>query len=75
MATRVLGDQATTQPPALAMAAGSVAISGLAAVGSILAYRSSRWWPFLLGLAITALPLILYVVLPGPPPIGGAGGD
>jgi hypothetical protein len=94
----ILSEEGATPSP-LALAAVSVAVSGVAfvallllapwatewlwsgfalpsaAVGSLVAHRTGRWWPFCLGLGITLLPLLLFVVLPGPPPIGGAGGD
>jgi hypothetical protein len=40
--------------------------AGLGAVGT---YRTRSPWPFLAGLLSTALPLALWLVLPGPPPL------
>ena len=45
-----------------------------AAVGAVVTHSTRRWWPFFLGLAITLLPIVLYIVLPGPPSLV-AGGD
>jgi hypothetical protein len=45
-----------------------------AAIGAIATHQTRRWWPLAAGLAITLLPLLLFVVLPEPPPIGGADG-
>ncbi|HWB68761.1 MAG TPA: hypothetical protein VG518_02175 [Solirubrobacterales bacterium] len=40
-----------------------------ATIGSVATYTTRRWWPFFLGLAITLIPLVLFAILPGPPPM------
>jgi hypothetical protein len=39
-------------------------------VGAIVAFKTGRRWPYFAGLAMTLLPVALYAVLPGPPPMG-----
>ena len=78
------------RPPALLLALESILLaprspnwllSGLgvpaAGVGAIASHRTRSPLPFLAGLLLTALPLVLFLVLPGPPPFfpGEPGAD
>ena len=45
-----------------------IALPG-ATLGSLATHSTKRWWPFVVGLAITLIPVVLYIVLPEPPPV------